>query len=687
MKRLHLLSLCSLILCSATPESALSQNSAENTQPMLDFGQDHYTLSAWIKSTAPGPIFTVGELNGQWRSGSKCLYLGASGSINIRIAGAGHESGGPKLNDGQWHHIVLPSVYSWHFYIDGEKSFMYIMDGVPDPGDSRTPVPGGPGAVFKIGQGVDDYPNDTRRQFTGQIDDVRLYDRQLKEEEIKQLFEGRVEFKETSLIAHWPFEKSAADQSGNRHDLRSIGNITYADGHGGGSCAVFDGGIIFASSRCEYGTLCNSDDQLVTTVMYRIDADGKNMEKLSNSAVSEFTPSLMQDGQVLYTRWEYVDKGQIGVKCLWAMNPDGTASREVYGNNVRFPPTFIQGRQIPDEKNLFIVTGAPHWPHSGTGTLILVDTTRNIRSLEPMTYITPYIKVMQEPGYNQYDFDTKLWKRDCNGPLYRDPYPLSKELFIVSHNEDRTRDAKDASAYGLYMLDRKAQHTRIYRDPETSCWCAQPLRPRTRPPVVSMPRNPEIAKKGLAVCSVLDIYQGMENVKRGEVKWIRIMEQLPRPWSARRRWEPACGHTQMAGGFGPLSVKLLHGVVPVEEDGSAHFYVPADRNIYFQALNEDYLELQRERTYVNYRTGESRSCIGCHETPKDTPRTYRTTPIAMTKQPVMPQPQPGDATAARPLHYATDIQPIFDTKCISCHGEKYPAAGLRLTGDGNGQPL
>ena len=122
-------------------------------------------------------------------------------------------------------------------------------------------------------------------------------------------------------------------------------------------------------------------------------------------------------------------------------------------------------------------------------------------------------------------------------------------------------------------------------------------------------------------------------------------------------------------------------MVPVENDGSAHFYVPADRNIYFQALNEDYLELQRERTYVNYRPGESRSCIGCHETAKDTPSSYGRTPVAMTKQPVMPQPQPGDPAAARPLHFATDIQPIFDNKCIGCHGEENPAAGLRLTGE------
>jgi len=836
--------------------------SVQADKPLVNFGEDRYTLSFWVRTTSKtgGPMFTVTALNGKWNTGDKCIYMGEKGRVNLRSAGAGQDAGGPKINDGKWHQVVLPSYHSWRMYIDGKRGLMHIQDGVPDRGTKRSPILTGPGCVMKFGQGAEDFPNDTRRQFIGQIADVRLYDRVLKEEEIAKLFEGQTEFGSAKLLAHWPLNNSAKDAVGSSH-LRTVGKVKYTPGRNGASAAEFngagalwlpltdravgktgriitsklpdiieptytdakygpalvkelgfdkllfvkrdtyhsshfysdfidgcsrfgsnicildlstgkvtdifkgkmtkgifgrvdlsfdarkivfgwkesewkgfrifesnidgtglhqithppkdealrikkydqstylrfakiyhhqtddmhpcylpDGGIMFASSRCETGTLCNSDDQLAGTQIYRVEIDGGKMEKLTNSAVSEFTPAMCEDGRIVYTRWEYVDKGQIGVKCLWSMNADGTASREVYGNNVRFPPTMIQGRQIPGHANLFVAIGSPHWPHSGTGTVIMIDTNKPIRTLEPMSYITPYVKVMQEPGYNQYNFETKLWTRSGKGPLYRDPFPLSKELYIVSHNEDRTKDAKDAKAYGLYSLDLKAHHKRIYRDPETSVWCAQPLRPRKKPPVSIMPRNEELAKKGLAVCSVLDIYHGMENTRRGEVKWIRIMEQLPRPWSARRRWTPACGHTQPPGGGGPLSVKLLRGVVPVEKDGSAHFYVPADRNIYFQALNEDYLELQRERTYVNYRPGETRACIGCHETPNDAPRLL-TKRIATSKPPVMPLPQPGDAQAARPLHYAKDVQPIFDKQCVSCHGEKDPAAGLRLTGE------
>jgi hypothetical protein len=88
-------------------------------------------------------------------------------------------------------------------------------------------------------------------------------------------------------------------------------------------CYLPDGGICFISTRCERGILCDGPDVLTTTTLYRMDADGKNLEVLSNSPVSEASPSVMNDGRILYTRWEYVDKADVVIKCLWAMRPDG----------------------------------------------------------------------------------------------------------------------------------------------------------------------------------------------------------------------------------------------------------------------------------------------------------------------------------------------------------------------------
>jgi hypothetical protein len=447
------------------------------------------------------------------------------------------------------------------------------------------------------------------------------------------------------------------DNSGNGNTARMYYHQT-DDMH---PCYLPDGGIVFVSTRCEYGTLCDAPDHLATAIMYRMEGDGSKMRPLSNSAVSEFAPSMMEDGRILYTRWEYVDKGQLGVKCLWAMRPDGSASAEVYGNDIRFPPTFLHGRQIPGKPHLVSFLGTPHYPQSGIGTVIVADLTKNIRTREPMRYITPHVDIRQEEGWNQFAHGE--WRRHENGPLYMDPYPLTENDFLLSHNPDKEWD--DPTAYGLYLINASGRHELIHKERDTSCWQPIPLLPRKTPPVLPSQTNPELAKRGLAECVVQDVHFGMENIEPGSVKYIRVMEQVPRPWDCRQFWGGS-GHTELVGGPS-LSVKVMWGVVPVEKDGSAHFYVPAERNIYFQALDENYMELQRERTYVNYMPGETRSCVGCHETPKDTPPALSGMPIAVRKRAVMPGPQPGDKTGKQVIHFPSYIQPILDKHCIGCH--------------------
>jgi hypothetical protein len=203
---------------------------------------------------------------------------------------------------------------------------------------------------------------------------------------------------------------------------------------------------------------------------------------------------------------------------------------------------------------------------------------------------------------------------------------------------------------------------------------------------VARARHAEYAAAGQAVCLLANVYQGMEGVQPGEVKWLRINEALPRYWSTGRRWEPAVDSSMWKASLWP---RVQWGVVPVEKDGSAHFVVPANRSIFFQALDGNFREIQRERTYVNYVPGETRSCTGCHgHFHRTASAGSAAVPLAATRPPSRPQPQPcdlkvkgGDGRAGQVVHYPSDIQPIFNARCVSCHGGKDPAGGLRLTGE------
>jgi len=450
-------------------------------------------------------------------------------------------------------------------------------------------------------------------------------------------------------------------------------------------CYLPDGGICFVSTRSQYGTLCDVGDYLTSTTMFRMDTNGGNLIQLTTSAVSEQTPIAAEDGRILYSRWEYVDKGAVSVKCIWSMYPDGSASREVYGNDINLPPTMTQPRQIPGEPSGYVILGAPHYPQNGVGTVIRLDMTRNIRTREPMTYMTPCVDIRKEGGFVFKDGKGN-WHEDARGqgPLFRDPYPLSKDFFLVAH-KPAGPVWHDARAYGIYLLDEKGNVQPVYADPAISCWVPCPLKPRKVPPVLASPKDRELARAKLAKCVVTDVYHGLENVPRGTIKYIRVLEQRPRPWSARRPDLDDMYDQQHAviTKDTHLGLKVQHGIVPVEEDGSASFLVPSDASIFFQVLDENYMAVQTERTYVNSMAGEVRSCIGCHETPQSVVQAgnQHGTLLALQRKPSVPGPQPGEKDGHRVLDYVQDVQPVWDKHCLKCHSGAEPKGKLNLSGE------
>jgi hypothetical protein len=308
-----------------------------------------------------------------------------------------------------------------------------------------------------------------------------------------------------------------------------------------------------------------------------------------------------------------------------------------------------------------------------------------------VTNITPHVFVERrtEPGWH---FRTKEggYVHDRNGQsghLYTHPYPLSDREFLVSYKVDPADHYKNvADAYALYLVDTEGNHRLIHRDNELSCWHPTPLVARKVPPEIPSVRNAQSAHREKALCIVTDVYQGMQGIEPGEVKWLRINEAVPRYWATGRRWSSA---QSSSGWKAALWPRVQWGVVPVEEDGSAYFEVPASRNIFFQALDKDFREIQRERTYVNYQAGEVRRCTGCHGGfGRVVPPVDPETTISLRRAPSVPQPQPcdlvdngGDGQAGQVIHYPADVQPILDAKCVSCHGNTEPDGNLKLTGD------
>ncbi len=90
-----------------------------------------------------------------------------------------------------------------------------------------------------------------------------------------------------------------------------------------------DGGIIFCSTRCRRWVNCWFTP---VAILYRCDADGRNIQRLSANIEHDNTPWPLPDGRILHTRWEYVDRSQLQFHHLWTMKADGTGQTVYFGN-------------------------------------------------------------------------------------------------------------------------------------------------------------------------------------------------------------------------------------------------------------------------------------------------------------------------------------------------------------------
>lgn len=472
-------------------------------------------------------------------------------------------------------------------------------------------------------------------------------------------------------------------------------------------CYLPDGGIMFSSTRSEHTVLCGGSAALVAPTLYRMDADGGNVKQLTKSPVSEFCPVVLDDGRVMYHRWEYIDKGARVCKTIWSMNPDGTMPQELYGVSDDTTTVYMYPQAIPGDPDRLVCVGTCHFPQGGClGAIMLIDLQQGARRRGPdpdepdyvqwdnryaVTNITPHVFIERrtEPGWHFLAKDGKYVhdREGRSGHLYTHPYPVGENQFLVSYKEDPADHYKNvADAYSLYLINIKGNHSLIHRDERLSLWHPTPLVARKTPPRINSVPDPQYAANNEALCILADVYQGMDGVERGRVKWLRINEAIPRYWDTGRRWPSATSSSAWKAALWP---RVQWGVVPVEKDGSAYFKVPANQNIFFQTLDENFMEVQRERTYVNYHPGEVRSCVGCHGWSSRTAHAgIAQGTIAMTRPPSAPQLQPcdliengGDGRPQQVIHYPKDIQPIFNAKCVSCHGNAEPAGGLKLTDD------
>ncbi|MBQ9127906.1 MAG: PD40 domain-containing protein, partial [Thermoguttaceae bacterium] len=107
-----------------------------------------------------------------------------------------------------------------------------------------------------------------------------------------------------------------------------------------------DGDLVFCSTRRGGFHRCGAGPCYVYTLT-RSRGDGSDPRPISFHETNEWNPTLMSDGRVVYTRWDYVDRDAVYYQNLWSARQDGTDVRIHYGNNTFNPCGLWESKAIP----------------------------------------------------------------------------------------------------------------------------------------------------------------------------------------------------------------------------------------------------------------------------------------------------------------------------------------------------
>jgi len=392
-----------------------------------------------------------------------------------------------------------------------------------------------------------------------------------------------------------------------------------------------DDHIVFVSTRSQRWVGC-----WMTQVgtLFRCDRNGGRLRPLSVNLEHDNTPAVLPDGRILYTRWEYVDRSQVGYHQLWTMNPDGTAVMTYFGNQQHYP-LYIEAKPIPGSDDLLLIDSPGHGISDHRGFVARVA-----------------------PAYGPDD--GRALRRLTNKTAFNDPAPIDGDWYIVASYKQLLLGHRDGRMQPLLTYSGKANlHEPVL------------VRSRQRETLLA-DRVDESVDSGRMF--VVDVHEGrrMEGVQRGTIRKLLVLEILPKPVNFS-------GGMDLTSWLGTFTLERVLGTIPVEEDGSAYFEVPAGRPVFFVALDAQDRSVKRMQSFTNVMPGETLGCIGCHE-----PR-LQTSPMAagrmskaLRRPPSRIEPYKGQPDV---LDFRRDVQPVLDAHCVACHSYQKPEGRVVLSDD------
>ncbi|MDR2642943.1 MAG: hypothetical protein LBC74_09130 [Planctomycetaceae bacterium] len=416
--------------------------------------------------------------------------------------------------------------------------------------------------------------------------------------------------------------------------------------------------IMFITSRGHIYVRCMPPTNAY--VMAKMGLDSKELYIISRNGEPEYLPSVMNDGKIIFTRWEYTDKPLWRCQSLWTMNTDGTQVQTFWGNQSVWPDLLKDARQIPNSERVMFIGSAHHNWYSGC--VGIIDPSKGFNFPNGLTKVTQELR-WPECGNGPTDpieVSAELYHTAGNYNSYISSYPLSETDFLVSAQRQRGK-------WILLLMDVYGNRELIHEG-EHHIFDAQPLRVRSTPslradtvnlPTMETRNNPET---GIIYSN--NVYDDAPAELKGKAKFLRIwsIEHKTYTYWTKRNYVSSGPEISIIQSEG---VKKIIGTVPIEGDGSVQFNAPSGIALHFQLLDENHRALQTMRSFTGVQPGEQRGCLGCHESHARTPVVHRTGKALKRLASNITPVSWNDITVSFPRY----VQPVLDKHCGKCHGD------------------
>lgn len=424
-----------------------------------------------------------------------------------------------------------------------------------------------------------------------------------------------------------------------------------------------DGRIVFASTRQRQSKAIlldegkpqfDAQDENRTEpafVLHVMDDDGGNLHQISFNQSHDLTPTVLENGKVLFSRWDHA--GGVDAVNLYQVDPDGTDLELLYGAQSHSTGTnggeaeFVGAHEMPDGRIMAILRPFDQ-PDLG-GDVVAIDSRDYVENSQPIAANVGLPGPAQEKATPN---DVRTDAAISPGGRFSSAFPLwdGTGRVLVSWAICRLVDATGAIVpctdqaladpaatpapplYGIWMYDPRDQTQLPIVTGEEGVLISDIVAAQPRPVPQSIPdavAGVDVPQKlvdaNVGILDIRSVYDvdGVDTASGG-------IASLADPANATADQRPARFLRIVKAvsipdrdvldikntAFGPdrrQGMREIVGYVPIEPDGSVRVEVPANVALAVSVVDRNGRRISpRHQNWLQVRPGEERKCNGCH---------------------------------------------------------------------------